>query len=1250
MQLIRFCKTTLTFSFFFFSMSALFSQTLTKVDELRAFSNFKDQLYKLEHETLIKVANQKGWTLQKKRPDGSFVYLSGIGEKGLPVYIGTTSNLNAAATIGTSQLWLGGDLGLSLDGGSTNMGNKLAIWDEGKIRETHQEFGTNRVVFSDNAGTISSHSTHVAGTMIAKGVNPIAKGMSFNAKNLLVYDWNSDISEMAVASGTGLLISNHSYGATAAGWSLNSSQGNRWEFAGQWGANEDFQFGFYDSRSRDWDNISFLAPYYLIVKSAGNKRTDNGPAVGANYWRYDSTGVLVDAGPRPSGISSNDSYDILPRYATAKNILTVGAVNAIPDGFKNSTQVVMSSFSSWGPTDDGRIKPDVVANGVGLTSTSNTADNAYSTASGTSMASPNASGSLLLLQEHYNLLSGGSFMRSATLKGLIIHTADEAGPTSGPDYMFGWGLLNIKKAATVISNRSTTSRIIEDSLIQDEVKTINVVSSGTGPIIASLSWTDPAGTIESVNVLNNRTPKLVNDLDIEINYGAAITKPWKLDPVNPGLAATKGDNIVDNIEKIEILNPIPGETYTLKIKHKGTLRNSKQAYSVILSGVGGQAYCNSNPLSNANSRINNFKLGGIDNSPVAGCTQYSSFINQFATGYPNQVLPLSITLGTCGSNADKMAKIFIDWNADGDFLDANEIVATSGVINNSGTYTSDITIPPTVQTGFSSRIRVVCMETTTAANVLSCGTFAGGGETQDYSISFTKIPIDIAPESFIFPDNAICAADSLYVVLKLKNIGSNAVANFPVTVIIKNGATIVATLVDSIKQAFTGDGNFILNFRKTFNALPGINYQFTAVTNLSTDLNKINDTLIASKTFLAPSNETISNLQAQQCSASQTGLSGTTSNGTIFWYDSPTSKTPLGSGASFNTNIVPSNKTYYAGINDAGGRLGTISKMEYTSGGYRTLTSFMTLEAFSPALIESSRMYFGNSGRITVRVLNETTGVQVASTTIDVLATHPNPQAGDLTENNPLDTGRIVPLNLSIPVAGRYTMSLSYENGVTVFRNNSGDVPYPFTIRGLMSITGNNASPATSFYYFFYDMKVKSLGCAKTTARQMVVAANPLSAVITQNGAVLSSSISTGTFQWYLDNSVISGATNSNYTITQAGTYKVEVAKGGCIIFSPDFTTSITSIPPINPAEINLMLTNNPGNGIYNLVFNVKKKEKIHLEIINIAGQVILRDELEMSSAGMVNREIDISKNASGVYLMKLYFDKKQYVHKLIRN
>lgn len=1226
------------------------AQTETKVDELKAFSRSQEQKYKETRANVLKLAKQKGWPLQMQAGNGGVAVLTGVYPNGLPEYTTTDNNTAAAATVGTNHLWPGGELGLNLDGGSANMVNKLAIWDAGKVRSTHIELDTNRIIFNDGATTISDHATHVAGTMIAKGINPIAKGMSFNAKNLLAYDFSSDVSEMAAAAATGLLVSNHSYGSIA-GWRRNTSQDNRWEFWGEWGAMEDFKFGYYDTRARNWDSISFLSPNYLIVKSAGNNRSSIGPAVDSTYWRSDTLGVMIDAGPRPANISSNNAYDILPTYSTAKNILTVGAVNAISTGYQNISDVVMSSFSSWGPTDDGRIKPDIVANGVRLTSSTGTGDSAYATFSGTSMAAPNASGSIFLLQEHYNKVTNGSFMRSATLRGLIIHTADEAGVTPGPDYQHGWGLLNVKKAASVITGRNTTHRMLENNLTQEgNIHTMNVVASGTGPLIATICWTDPPGSVETINRLNNRTPKLVNDLDLEVSRGTTVSLPWKLNPLNPVAPATRGDNILDNVEKIEINNPVPGETYTIKVKHKRTLANNAQAYSLLLSGVGGTTYCTSGPSTANDSRIDNFNFGGINNTPAAGCRQYSNFTNLFASVYSGQTLPLAITLGTCGANKDKMAKVFIDWNGDGNFTVTNELVATTRVINGTGTYKTDITVPSTIRPGFSSRIRIVCAETTDANSITSCGTYTGGGETQDYSIAYLKTTIDVIPAALVLPDNATCATDSLHISVRVKNIGSNAVGNFPVTLLIKNGATIVATLTDTVKQNLLSEATAVLNFRTLFNASPGINYLFTVITNLGTDLNKVNDSLRVNRTFLSPSNAILSNIQGQLCSPTEAKLSVNTTGGTVYWYDSPTSTTPIGTGTSLTTGIIPANKTYHIGINDAKGRIGQIHKMQFPEGGYNQFTPGVKIQTFAPLLIENARMYFGFSGKITFSVVNDATGIQVSSVTLDVIATDPTPQSGASPGNDPNDTGRVMPLYLKIPIPGNYTIRISYENDATIFRNNNiSSNPYPFTIPGLMSITGNEASPLpASFYYYFYDMKVKALDCHKPMPRQTVVAADALTPTISQSGNVLSGSVTTGTIQWFLNNLPITGATNSSYTISQAGTYSLVVSKGGCVFSSPPFIATITSVQPLDPNEINLVVTNNPGSGVYNVMFNVTKSEKIAMEVMNITGQFISREEFLSPASGSVQRLINISGKASGVYLLKIFYDNKQFTHKLV--
>ncbi len=544
----------------------------------------------------LQLAKQKHWNLIVTDNRGNKAYLVGITNNKLPKYYSAFNNTIAAATTKANQLWAGGASGLNLSGASSNMTNKLAIWDGGKVLQSHQEL-VGRITQKDSTTSVIDHATHVSGTLIASGVNPIAKGMAYGLHGIIAYDFYNDISEISNEA-PNIIISNHSYGVIA-GWIYDASPSDgspaRWEFWGRPNENEDVNFGYYDDDTQALDDIAYNAPFYLYVKAAGNNRSSNGPTVGSPYYRWNDNDSMVAAGNRPVGISSNDGYDILPTYANAKNILTVGAVNGITNGYTKPTDVIMSNFSSWGPTDDGRIKPDIVADGVDVTSCVAANDSAYASYSGTSMASPNTAGSLFLLQEYYSQLKAGAFMRSATLKGLAIHTADEAGDTTGPDYKFGWGLLNVEKCAAVIkaavtSNNSITSEhlLYENVLTNGSTFTKTIVANGNNPLVATICWTDVSGAVTPyANALNDRTIKLVNDLDIRITKNGTTYYPWILDPANPSAPATKGDNIRDNVERINIDSAKAGDTYTITISNKGTLTNGSQAYSLLVSGVGG---------------------------------------------------------------------------------------------------------------------------------------------------------------------------------------------------------------------------------------------------------------------------------------------------------------------------------------------------------------------------------------------------------------------------------------------------------------------------------------------------------------------------------------------------------------------------------------------------------------------------------------------------------------------------------------
>jgi hypothetical protein len=201
------------------------------------------------------------------------------------------------------------------------------------------------------------------------------------------------------------------------------------------------------------------------------------------------------------------------------------------------------------------------------------------------MSTPNASGSANLLRGHYVAQKGGQ-PRSATLKAVIINTADEAGPADGPDYMNGWGLMNTLSAADLIAAGPLADQgIIEDELADGgtDTHTLYVVPGAATRV--TIVWTDPAGTPPSV-ALDPTDVMLVNDLDLELQHVDAAMNydPWVLDPANPANAATTGDNTLDNVEQIDIAAPASGMVNVV-VTHKGSLSGAPQEYSLVYSGL-----------------------------------------------------------------------------------------------------------------------------------------------------------------------------------------------------------------------------------------------------------------------------------------------------------------------------------------------------------------------------------------------------------------------------------------------------------------------------------------------------------------------------------------------------------------------------------------------------------------------------------------------------------------------------------------
>jgi hypothetical protein len=518
-------------------------------------------------------AERNQWPVRQVTDENQVVELQRMTDRGPQYY--TTMNSDAARSVSTRSVLNDPEFS-SLDG----TGMILGLWDAGAVRLDHQEF-QNRVWQMDAASQLSSHATQVCGSLGSVGIVESARGMAPGAE-VNAWDWNSDVAEMMEAAASGLLLSNHSYGLIA-GWVWNLRGDNRWVWFGDplLDAYEDAHFGYYSSQAAQWDALAEEAPYYLIVKAAGNERDDRGPNPGEQHWvwnRQSYSWQLSSDIRKPDG-----EYDCLAGTAVCKNVLVVGSIYDITEPYTGPNDVRIASNSSWGPTDDGRIKPDLVANGVGLYTPSAQHPSAYTRYSGTSAATPVVTGSLGLVQRAAMERRGDPLLAS-TLRALVIHTAREAGEAPGPDYRFGWGVMDTRACIEEIRHPLASSRIREEILMPDDTfQWSGHVTAGV-PVKVTLAWTDPAGVSPSFRV-DNPTPMLIHDLDVglEPSDGNETILPWTLDPSDPAAPAGRGKNRLDNVEVIDWVPDVDGKV-TLNVDAPSGI-SSRQTFSLVISGI-----------------------------------------------------------------------------------------------------------------------------------------------------------------------------------------------------------------------------------------------------------------------------------------------------------------------------------------------------------------------------------------------------------------------------------------------------------------------------------------------------------------------------------------------------------------------------------------------------------------------------------------------------------------------------------------
>lgn len=401
-------------------------------------------------------------------------------------------------------------------------GVTVLVYDAGTALASHVDFGGRLTVRDESP--LYDHSTHVAGTIGGSGAasggmnRGMAPGVEIESYG---FEQAGGLSAGFLYTDPGDLEADYAaalgaYGANLANNSIGSNVAAN-GFPCEWEGDYGMTSALIDAIAR-----GSLGASIPIIWAAGNERQ--------------------------TPFRCGSMFNTIAPPAGSKNAICVGAINANDES--------MTPFSSWGPTDDGRIKPDVCAPGCqvggdnGVTSCSAAGDTTYSVLCGTSMAAPTVTGIAALLLEDYRARNPGlSDFSNSMLKAVLVHTAVDLG-NPGPDYKFGYGSVRVIPAIELLRSGA----FLEETLDQNSTfQAVVQINPGESPLKVTLAWDDVPAALSVVTTL-------VNDLDLRVYdpTGAAYF-PWTLNPAAPAEAAvqTRPDH-ANNIEQVVIEAPTPG--------------------------------------------------------------------------------------------------------------------------------------------------------------------------------------------------------------------------------------------------------------------------------------------------------------------------------------------------------------------------------------------------------------------------------------------------------------------------------------------------------------------------------------------------------------------------------------------------------------------------------------------------------------------------------------------------------------------
>ncbi|MBL0339628.1 MAG: M4 family metallopeptidase [Bacteroidetes bacterium] len=370
------------------------------------------------------------------------------------------------------------------------------------------------------------------------------------------------------------------------------------------------------------------------------------------------------------------------------------------------------------------------------------------------------------------------------------------------------------------------------------------------------------------------------------------------------------------------------------------------------------------------------------------------------------------------------------------------------------------------------------------------------------------------------------------------------------------------------------------------------------------------------------------------CPGTQANISaiGTDS---LMWYTLPVGGLSVYTGAFYTTPVLTATTTYYveSAIYPSTQKLGPIDSTFGTGNNYNNNTyRFLSFDCFSPVKLVSVKVYAVGAGNRTITLIDN------AGTILN-----------SLTVNIPDGPSRLT-LNFDIPAGTNFELGM--PGNANLFRNNSGAV-FPYSVAGLVSITGTN-SGAPGYYYYFYDWEIQAPPC---TSNRIPVTVNvtPTQADFSYTSVLETytfTDISVGAVSWLWDfgdggSSVLQ---NPVHTYMANGTYMVMliISDGTCTDTTLQ-TVTITTVGLSNVGgQSSISVYPNPANDVLFIDFgSIASKQLCTIKLNNAIGQTIVSKQVS-GNVLKTTYAFDISNVAAGVYEIVISSDQKSFIQKVV--